>query len=96
MPEKRTKNYPKAGHEEFLRSKVIEMKDQLASNKENIELHVNRLSPNYAFPRQARGCFTARVTHFCVTAIVPASISYQQQSQVFQELPQRRSDSPVR
>ncbi len=31
-----------------------------------------------------------------LTAIVPTSISYQQQSQVFQELPQCRSDSPVR
>ena len=57
---------------------------------------INRLSPNYAFPRKARGYFTARVTHFRVTAIVPASISYQQQSQVFQELPQRRSNFPVR
>ncbi len=57
---------------------------------------INRLTPKYAFLRTARGCFTARDTHFCVLAIAPASISYQQQSQVFQELPQRRSDSPVR
>ncbi len=80
-----------------------ECQEQLSDGKsivlvfnQGMKSMLNRLSPNYAFPRQARGCFTARVTHFCVTAIVPASISYQQQSQVFQELPQRRSDSPVR
>ncbi len=42
---------------------------------ESHEMLINRLSPNYAFLRTARGCFTARDTHFCVLAIAPASIS---------------------